>query len=202
MPVVWRLYQARMWLLNLQGIVVINKHVRFVDGCWYGCGWETWSHMFLFLREEPLGFDDKWFDDKFQIQRKEKKTQSSLSRLQVCPLYMFGNKATDGTYRALIQGQIYKTALFLNFFFFRKTLHTGKYLFSFQEGLERFLHELPVMAKPLPAIKSTYSSLPLKKIFTYIITSLSNFRFFRWNKAFSKRRGHYRLGKLPATDPP
>lgn len=37
MPVVWRLYQARMWLLNLQGIVVINKPVRFVDGCW--CGW-------------------------------------------------------------------------------------------------------------------------------------------------------------------
>ena len=41
MPVVWRLYQARMRLLNLQGIVVINEPVRcmcvFFDGCW--CGW-------------------------------------------------------------------------------------------------------------------------------------------------------------------
>ena len=110
-----------------------------VDGCWCGWGWETWSHIFLFLREEPLGFDGKWFDDNFQIQRKEKKTQSSLSRLQMCPLYIFGNKATDGTYRALIQGQIYKTALFLNFLSFRKTLQPGKYIFSFQEGLERFL---------------------------------------------------------------
>ena len=36
----------------------------------------------------------------------------------MCPLYMFGNKATDGTYRALIQGQIYNTALFFNFLFF------------------------------------------------------------------------------------
>ncbi len=46
--------------------------------------------------------------------------ETSSTRLQICPLYIFGNKATDGTYRSkywfpgfggLIQGQIYNPVL-------------------------------------------------------------------------------------------
>ena len=40
-----------------------------------------------------ISFWDRWFSKAMLV-------SESVSRLQICPLYIFGNKATDGTYRS------------------------------------------------------------------------------------------------------